>query len=201
MRYLVTGAPVSIGSNTVGELVRRGHSVVVLDDLSSGRKTTSPKSATKLLSSRQHYRHRGCAKAMHEAEYVLLSPLALQCRAPSKTHRDQQDQHRWHAKRFGRCKRIEGQARGLCRLFVGLRRDPGTAEDRDDAAQPISPYGVTKYSVNSTGKHLAAAMASKMSPSATSIFLGRVRIPARLIPVCSPSSARRPGRYATACFW
>jgi len=38
MRYLVTGGAGFIGSNTVDELVRRGHDVVVLDDLSSGKK-------------------------------------------------------------------------------------------------------------------------------------------------------------------
>jgi UDP-N-acetylglucosamine/UDP-N-acetyl-alpha-D-glucosaminouronate 4-epimerase len=38
MRYLVTGGAGFIGSNTVDELVRRGHSVVVLDDLSTGKK-------------------------------------------------------------------------------------------------------------------------------------------------------------------
>src|ERR1700687_2994571 len=37
MRYLVTGGAGFIGSNTVDELVRRGHSVVVLDDLASGK--------------------------------------------------------------------------------------------------------------------------------------------------------------------
>jgi nucleoside-diphosphate-sugar epimerase len=36
MRYLVTGGAGFIGSNLVDELVRRGHEVVVLDDLSSG---------------------------------------------------------------------------------------------------------------------------------------------------------------------
>ncbi|MDE3170121.1 MAG: SDR family oxidoreductase [Acidobacteriota bacterium] len=36
MRYLVTGGAGFIGSNLVDELVRRGHSVVVLDDLSTG---------------------------------------------------------------------------------------------------------------------------------------------------------------------
>jgi UDP-glucose 4-epimerase len=36
LRYLVTGGAGFIGSNTVDELVRRGHDVVVLDDLSSG---------------------------------------------------------------------------------------------------------------------------------------------------------------------
>lgn len=37
MHYLVTGGAGFIGSNTVDELVRRGHNVVVLDDLSSGK--------------------------------------------------------------------------------------------------------------------------------------------------------------------
>jgi len=37
MRYLVTGGAGFIGSNTVDEVVRRGHDVVVLDDLSTGK--------------------------------------------------------------------------------------------------------------------------------------------------------------------
>ena len=37
MRYVVTGGAGFIGSNTVDELVKRGHSVVVLDDLSAGK--------------------------------------------------------------------------------------------------------------------------------------------------------------------
>ncbi len=39
MRYLVTGGAGFIGSNLVHELVRRGHSVVVLDDLSTGKES------------------------------------------------------------------------------------------------------------------------------------------------------------------
>ena len=37
MRYLVTGGAGFIGSNMVDELVRRGHDVTVLDDLSAGK--------------------------------------------------------------------------------------------------------------------------------------------------------------------
>ncbi len=39
MRYLVTGGAGFIGSNLVHELVRRRHSVVVLDDLSTGKES------------------------------------------------------------------------------------------------------------------------------------------------------------------
>ena len=37
MKYLVTGGAGFIGSNIVDELIRRGHEVTVLDDLSSGK--------------------------------------------------------------------------------------------------------------------------------------------------------------------
>ena len=48
MRYLVTGGAGFIGSNTVDELVRRGHYVTVLDDLSSGNEAISPLCAARL---------------------------------------------------------------------------------------------------------------------------------------------------------
>jgi nucleoside-diphosphate-sugar epimerase len=45
MRYLVTGGAGFIGSNTVDEIVRRGHSVVVLDDLSGGKEANLARTA------------------------------------------------------------------------------------------------------------------------------------------------------------
>jgi len=48
MRYLVTGGAGFIGSNTVEELVRRGHSVVVLDDLSTGKEENLSSVAEKI---------------------------------------------------------------------------------------------------------------------------------------------------------
>ncbi len=48
MRYLVTGGAGFIGSNTVDELVRRGHDVVVLDDLSAGKAANLAQVETKI---------------------------------------------------------------------------------------------------------------------------------------------------------
>src|SRR5271169_2119693 len=48
MRFLVTGGAGFIGSNTVDELVRRGHDVVVLDDLSAGNAANLARVKTKI---------------------------------------------------------------------------------------------------------------------------------------------------------
>src|SRR6266849_6393101 len=48
MRYLVTGGAGFIGSNTVDEIVRRGHSVVVLDDLSGGKEANLARTGEKV---------------------------------------------------------------------------------------------------------------------------------------------------------
>jgi nucleoside-diphosphate-sugar epimerase len=48
MRYLVTGGAGFIGSNTVDELVRRGHDVVVLDDFSTGKSANLDQAGSKI---------------------------------------------------------------------------------------------------------------------------------------------------------
>src|SRR5438132_14117959 len=72
MRYLVTGGAGFIGSNTVDELVRRGHSVVVLDDLSSGKEDHLAEIRNKITFIKGSITDiEVVRKAMHEAEYVL----------------------------------------------------------------------------------------------------------------------------------
>src|SRR5260370_1696979 len=72
MRYLVTGGAGFIGSNTVEELVRRGHSVVVLDDLSSGREDNLAETRNKITFIKGSITDiEVVRKAMYEAEYVL----------------------------------------------------------------------------------------------------------------------------------
>jgi nucleoside-diphosphate-sugar epimerase len=48
MRYLVTGGAGFIGSHTVDELVKRGHGVVVLDDLSTGKASNIAEAGSKM---------------------------------------------------------------------------------------------------------------------------------------------------------
>ena len=72
MRYLVTGGAGFIGSNTVDELVRRGHSVVVLDDLASGKEDNLAEIRNKITFIKGSITDiEVVRKAMHEAEYVL----------------------------------------------------------------------------------------------------------------------------------
>src|SRR2546430_16539754 len=72
MRYMVTGGAGFIGSNTVDELVRRGHSVVVLDDLSSGKEENLSGVRNKITLIKSSITDiEAVRKAMHEAEHVL----------------------------------------------------------------------------------------------------------------------------------
>src|SRR5437870_11727072 len=82
MRYLVTGGAGFIGSNTVDELVKRGHSVVVLDDLSGGKEENLAEIRNKITFIKGSITDiETVRKAMHEAEYVLQ--LAARRSVPS----------------------------------------------------------------------------------------------------------------------
>src|SRR5712675_3225098 len=72
MRFVITGGAGFIGSNTVDELVRRGHSVVVLDDLSSGKEENLAEIRNKITLIKGSITDiEVVRKAMHEAEYVI----------------------------------------------------------------------------------------------------------------------------------
>jgi len=72
MRYLVTGGAGFIGSNTVDELVRRGHAVTVLDDLSAGKEANLEKVRQQITFIRGSITDREAVdKACHGADYVL----------------------------------------------------------------------------------------------------------------------------------
>ena len=78
MRYLVTGGGGFIGSNTVDELVRRGHSVVVLDDLSSGKPYSA--GVYQVL----HLDRDGLTRRADKGCHIRLSQADIDERFPSK---------------------------------------------------------------------------------------------------------------------
>jgi nucleoside-diphosphate-sugar epimerase len=147
MRFVVTGGAGFIGSNTVEELVRRGASVVVLDDLSSGKEENLAEIRGKITLIKGSITDiEVVRKAMHEAEYVLH--LAARTSVP-RSVKDPIDTNRINidgtlnvliAARDAKVKRIVFAASSS---VYGETATLPKVENMEP--QPISPYGVTKY--------------------------------------------------------
>jgi len=72
MHYLVTGGAGFIGSNTVDELLLRGHSVTVLDDLSAGKEANLERVRHRITFIRGSITDRETIeKACHGVDYVI----------------------------------------------------------------------------------------------------------------------------------
>ncbi len=147
MRYLVTGGAGFIGSNIVDELVRRGASVTVLDDLSAGKESNLAGvrdqidlhvgSITDLATAQ---------KACEGADYVIH--LAARTSVP-RSVKDPIDTNRVNiegtlnvlvAARDAKVKRLVYAASS-----AAYGETPTQPKVETMAAAPISPYGVAKY--------------------------------------------------------
>jgi UDP-N-acetylglucosamine/UDP-N-acetyl-alpha-D-glucosaminouronate 4-epimerase len=147
MRFVVTGGAGFIGSNTVEELVRRGHSVVVLDDLSSGKEENLAESRNKITFIKGSITDiEVVRKAMHEAECVLH--LAARTSVP-RSVKDPIETNRINvdgtlsvlvAARDAKVKRVVFAASSSAYGETATLPKVETMEP-----QPISPYGLTKY--------------------------------------------------------
>src|SRR6204780_3740019 len=147
MRYVVTGGAGFIGSNTVDELVRRGHSVVVLDDLSSGKEDNLAEIRTKITFMKGSTTDiEAIRKAMHEADYVL--PLAARTSVP-RSVKDPIETNKVNidgtlnvlvAARDAKVKRIVFAASSSA-----YGETPTLPKVETMVPHPISPYGVTKF--------------------------------------------------------
>lgn len=147
MRYVVTGGAGFIGSNTVDELVRRGHSVVVLDDLSSGKEENLAEVRNKITLIKGSITDiEVVRKAMHEAEYVLH--LAARTSVP-KSVKDPIESNKVNvdgtlnvlvAARDAKVKRVVFAASSSA-----YGETPTLPKVESMVPQPISPYGVTKF--------------------------------------------------------
>jgi nucleoside-diphosphate-sugar epimerase len=147
MRYVVTGGAGFIGSNTVDELVKRGHSVVVLDDLSAGKEENLAEVRNKITFIKGSITDiEVVRKAMHEAEYVLH--LAARTSVP-RSVKDPIESNRINidgtlnvlvAARDAKVKRIAFAASSSA-----YGETPTLPKVETMQPAPISPYGVTKF--------------------------------------------------------
>jgi nucleoside-diphosphate-sugar epimerase len=147
MRYLVTGGAGFIGSNTVDELVRRGHSVVVLDDLSSSKEENLAESRNKISFIKGSITDLEVVrKAVHEAEYVLhlaaRTSVPRSVKDPIETNRINVDGtlNVLVAARDAKVKRVVFAASSSA-----YGETPTLPKVETMQPEPISPYGVTKY--------------------------------------------------------
>lgn len=147
MRYLVTGGAGFIGSNTVDELVQRGHSVVVLDDFSAGKEDNLAEIRNKITIIKGSITDiEVVRKAMHEAEFVLH--LAARTSVP-RSVKDPLETNRINvegtlnvlvAAKELRVKRVVFAASSSA-----YGETPTLPKVESMQPAPISPYGVTKY--------------------------------------------------------
>ncbi len=147
MRYLVTGGAGFIGSNTVDELVRRGHSVVVLDDLSAGKEENLAEVRNKITFIKGSITDiEVIRKAIFEAEFVIH--LAARTSVP-RSMKDPVETNRINidgtlnvlvAARDAKVKRVVFAASSSA-----YGETPTLPKTEDMPPMPISPYGVTKY--------------------------------------------------------
>ncbi|HYL11151.1 MAG TPA: SDR family oxidoreductase [Candidatus Acidoferrales bacterium] len=147
MRYLVTGGAGFIGSNTVDELVRRGHSVVVLDDFSAGKEENLAEVRTKITLVKGSITDLEVVRrACHEAEFVLH--LAARTSVP-RSVKDPLETNRVNidgtlnvllAARDAKVKRVVFAASSSA-----YGETPTLPKVETMQPVPISPYGVTKF--------------------------------------------------------
>jgi nucleoside-diphosphate-sugar epimerase len=147
MRYVVTGGAGFIGSNTVEELVRRGHSVVVLDDFSSGKEENLSDIRNKITLIKGSITDiEVVRKAMHEADFVLhlaaRTSVPRSVKDPIETNKINIDGslNVLVAARDAKVKRVVFAASSSA-----YGETPTLPKVETMQPAPISPYGVTKY--------------------------------------------------------
>jgi nucleoside-diphosphate-sugar epimerase len=147
MRYLVTGGAGFIGSNTVDELVRRGHGVVVLDDLSSGKEENLAEIRNKITFVKGSITDlETVQRACHQADYVIH--LAARTSVP-RSVKDPIENNRINvdgtlnvlvAARDNKVKRVVYAASSSA-----YGETPTLPKTEAMQPKPISPYGVSKF--------------------------------------------------------
>jgi nucleoside-diphosphate-sugar epimerase len=147
MRYLVTGGAGFIGSNILDELVERGQEVVVLDDLSGGKEANLAGVRDKIdfhigsitdLAAVQP----ACKGVHFVIRLAAVTSVPRSVLNPLETN---------HVNIDGTLKVLVAARDAQVRRFVfasssaAYGEEPTLPKIENMPAQPISPYGVTKY--------------------------------------------------------
>lgn len=147
MRYLVTGGAGFIGSNTVDELVRRGHSVVVLDDLSAGKEENLAEVRNKITFLKGSITDiESLQKAAQQADFVIhlaaRTSVPRSVKDPIETNRVNVDGtlNVLVAARDNKVKRVVFAASSSV-----YGETPTLPKVESMQPHPISPYGVSKF--------------------------------------------------------
>ena len=146
MHYLVTGGAGFIGSNTVDELVRRGHGVTVLDDLSAGKEVNLEKVRQQITFIRGSITDREAVeKACRGADYVLhlaaRTSVPRSVKQPLETNQINVD----GTLNVLVAARDAGVRRVVFASSSSIYGDtPALPKHEGMPPAPISPYGVTK---------------------------------------------------------
>jgi nucleoside-diphosphate-sugar epimerase len=146
MRYLVTGGAGFIGSNTVDELVRRGHSVAVLDDLSTGQERNLADARSRIDFFRGSVNDPDIVRQACRGVDCVLH-LAARTSVP-RSVKDPAETNRINADGTINVLLAARDARARRVVFSGSSsvygETPTLPKREDMPPAPISPYGVSK---------------------------------------------------------
>jgi UDP-glucose 4-epimerase len=147
MHYLVTGGAGFIGSNTVDELLHRGHSVTVLDDLSAGKEANLEKVRDQITFIKGSITDREIVeKACRDVDYVIH--LAARTSVPRSVKQPVETNYVnvdgtlsvLVAARDARVRRV------VFASSSSIYGDTPTLPKHEGMSPaPISPYGVSKF--------------------------------------------------------
>jgi nucleoside-diphosphate-sugar epimerase len=145
--YLVTGGAGFIGSHLVDELLRLGHTVKVLDNLSTGRMVNIEQQIDRIEFIQEDIRNLdSCRKACLNVDYVLhqaaLGSVPRSIEDPLTSH---------DVNVTGTVNMLRAASQAAVKRFVFASSSavygdhPGLPKVEEKIGQQLSPYAVTKY--------------------------------------------------------
>ena len=182
-RYLVTGRAGFIGSHLVEELLRRGESVRVADNFSTGQRENVPAGSKVDLVEGDLSDGRWRGARSRDAISSCIRPPFRRCRGRSGSADLPPRQRGRHPPGVVGRPRRPRQTAHLCRLIVRLRRHRRAAEARGHAASALVALRAAEAGQRAVPVSCSRSFtASRPSPFGTSTCSARARTQGRRIP-------------------